>query len=266
MVKDSDKSYPTMPSFCVTPAIVLRSWPFGESDKIVSFLTQDYGKVTGIAKGAKRSRKRFVNTLELFAWVRLRFVDRPHSSLVFIQACDLVRPFKNLTTSLEKIAHASSLIETTDGLIGEREANPPLFEHLKNGLVFLEENASSLDFLTFFELKLLQLSGYQPWFHHCRRCEKKFQRHLPDHWRFSPRDGGILCESCSELRREAVSLSAAALAALTGFQQAKDFPAPDSSIPPPVLKEALTVLLRFIQFQINKELKSTPFVDAFSFA
>lgn len=255
-----------MPSLCVTPAIVLRSWPFGESDKIVSFLTQDFGKVTGIAKGAKRSRKRFVNTLELFAWVLLRFVDRPHSSLVFIQACDLVRPFKNLTTSLEKIAHASYLVETTDGLTGEREANSPLFEHLKTGLVFLEENASSLDFLTFFELKLLQLSGYQPRFNHCRRCEKEFRLHLPGHWRFSPRDGGILCESCSDLRREAVSLSAAALAALADFQQANDFPVPDSSIPTSVLKEARAVLLRFIQFQINKELKSVPFVDEFSFA
>jgi len=255
-----------MPSFCVTPAIVLRSWPFGESDKIVSFLTQDYGKVTGIAKGAKRSRKRFVNTLELFAWVRLRFIDRPHTTLGFIQACDLVRPFKNLTTSLEKIAHASYLVETTDGLTSEREANPPLFEHLKNGLVFLEENASSLDFLTFFELKLLQLSGYRPWFDHCRRCTTPFQRHLSGHWRFSPRDGGILCESCSDLRREVISLSSPALAALAAFQQASVFPTPGSSIPPLVLKEALAVLLRFIQFQINKELKSVPFVEEFSFA
>jgi len=47
----------------LTPAIVLRSRPFGESDKIVSFLTESYGKLTGIAKGAKRSRKRFVNPL-----------------------------------------------------------------------------------------------------------------------------------------------------------------------------------------------------------
>jgi DNA repair protein RecO (recombination protein O) len=255
-----------MPSLCVTPAIVLRSWPFGESDKIVSFLTQDYGKVTGIAKGAKRSRKRFVNTLEIFAWVRLRFLDRPHSTLAFIQASDLIQPFKNLTTSLEKIVHASHLLETTDSLIVEREANPLLYDHLKDGLVFLDDHESSLGFLTYFELKLLQLAGYQPSFNHCRRCSKPFHLHLPCDWRFSPRDGGILCESCSGLRREAVSLSVAALAALTALQQASGFPLARSAVPSSVLKEALAVLLRFIQFQINRELKSTPFVDEFSFA
>ena len=47
-----------------TPALVLRGRTHGESDKIVTFLTRDWGKVTGIAKGAKRSQRRFVNVLE----------------------------------------------------------------------------------------------------------------------------------------------------------------------------------------------------------
>jgi DNA repair protein RecO (recombination protein O) len=67
------------PSYA-TPAIVLRTRPFGESDKIVSFLTERFGKVTGIAKGALRSRKRFVNSLEPLAIINLRFQDRPHSN------------------------------------------------------------------------------------------------------------------------------------------------------------------------------------------
>ena len=104
-----------MRSPCVTPAIVLRSWPFGESDKIVSFLTERYGKVTGIAKGAKRSRRRFVNTLELFSLVNLRFQDRPHSALAFVYACDPIRHFKELTTSLEKIAYASYFVRSRMG-------------------------------------------------------------------------------------------------------------------------------------------------------
>jgi DNA repair protein RecO (recombination protein O) len=62
-----------------TPAIVLRGRPHGESDKIVTFLTKDWGKVTGIAKGAKRSQRRFVNVLEPFTHVQLRFRSS-HSS------------------------------------------------------------------------------------------------------------------------------------------------------------------------------------------
>src|ERR1043166_4648954 len=97
-----------------TPAIVLRARPYGESDKIVSFLTESHGKLTGIAKGAKRSRKRFANSLEPFSLVELRFQDRPHGSLVFILASDLLFGFKNLASSLEKIAFASYLVEITD--------------------------------------------------------------------------------------------------------------------------------------------------------
>src|ERR671922_221952 len=103
----------------VTQAIVLRARPFGESDKIVSLLTESHGKVTGVAKGAKRSRKRFVNSLEPFSLVNLRFQDRPYSNLAFILASDLSLGFKHLATSLEKISYASYLVEITDALIRE---------------------------------------------------------------------------------------------------------------------------------------------------
>ena len=59
-----------MRSSQTTHAIVLRARPYGESDKIVSFLTEDFGKLSGIAKGALRSRRRFVNSLEPFSLVK----------------------------------------------------------------------------------------------------------------------------------------------------------------------------------------------------
>ncbi len=254
-----------MHSHFVTPAIVLRSWPFGESDKIVSFFTKDFGKVTGIAKGAKRSRKRFVNSLELFSLVNLRFQDRPHNSLAFVHACDLIRVFKDLCASLEKIAHVSYLVEITDGLTGEREENQSLFEHLKQGLIFVEEKGPSLLFLIFFQLKLIKLSGYEPVLEHCRRCRKSWKAKPQTQWCFSPRDGGILCEPCSTFRKETIPLSLEALYALVNFQKAKAYPTIPPSFPPSVLKEGHSVLFRFIQFQLGKELKSAPFLDAFSF-
>ena len=195
----------------VTPAIVLRTWPFGESDKIVSFLTETHGKLTGIAKGAKRSRKRFANSLEPFSLVNLRFQDRAHSHLAFILASELLLGYKHLITSLEKISVASYLVEITDGLIGEREENRLIYRHLKDGLVHLEKQAMSLTFLTSFELKLLRLAGYQPLLDSCRRCGKERWHSWTMRWHFSPRDGGILCDSCSRLRKEIFPLSAATL-------------------------------------------------------
>src|ERR1044071_8534792 len=86
-----------------TEAIVLRALPYGESDKIVSFLTETHGKISGIAKGAKRSRKRFANSLEPFSLVELRFQERQHGSMVFLLSAELRSVFKNLTSDLESI-------------------------------------------------------------------------------------------------------------------------------------------------------------------
>ena len=253
-----------MRSIHVTSAIVLRSWPVGESDKIVSFFTALHGKVTGIAKGAKRSRRRFVNTLELFNWVTLRFQDRPHSALAFVHACDLVRAFKNLSAQFEKIVLASYVVEIVDVLTGEREENRPIFEHLSEALTFLEENEGSLPFLASFEFKLLKLAGYQPTLERCCRCGKPLQAALEVSWRFSLADGGILCPLCSTLRKGALSLSPEALSALRELQKANGHFFQSRSLSPSAIKESHSVLLQFIQSQTNKELKSARFVAALS--
>ena len=247
----------------VTQAIVLRTRPFGESDKIVSFLTENHGKLTGIAKGAKRSRKRFVNSLEPFSLVNLRFQDHTHNNLAFIQASDLLLGFKHLMTSLEKISCASYLVEITDGLIGEREENRLVFQHLKDGLTQLEETMS-LTFITFFELKLLKLAGYQPLLDSCRRCGKGYRDQCAVGWHFSPRDGGILCELCSRFRKEIFPLSAATLEILQNLQQEESIASSGVSPPTATLKEIRSAVLRFIEFHMEREIKSAAFLQQFS--
>jgi DNA repair protein RecO (recombination protein O) len=246
-------------SLChVTPAIVLRTWPFGEADKIVSFLTENHGKLTGIAKGAKRSRKRFVNSLEPFSLVNLRFQDRAHSNLAFILASDLALGFKHLATSLEKISFASYLVEITDALIGEREENYLIFRHLRDGLIHLEKQAASLSFLIFFELKLLELAGYQPFLDCCRRCRRE-RRDPSMRWYLSARDGGVLCDACSRLRREIFPLSPKTLEILTNLQKENNMIAP----PAAMLQEIRSAVLRFIEFHIERKIKSAAFLHQF---
>jgi DNA repair protein RecO (recombination protein O) len=251
-------------SFChVTPAIVLRTWPFGESDKIVSFLTESHGKLIGIAKGAKRSRKRFVNSLEPFSLVNLRFQDRVHSNLVFILASDLTLGFKHLSASLEKIFLASYLVEITEGLVGEREENRLVFRHLKDSLIHLENQPMSLSFLTFFELKLLELTGYQPLLDGCRRCGRERRDPSATRWHFSARDGGILCDPCSRLRREIFPLSAATLEILMNLQEEKNLIACDISPAMAISKEIRSAVRRFIEYHMEREIKSAVFLNQF---
>ena len=83
-----------MPAEETSPAVVLRARDYAESDRIVTLLTRDYGKIGGIAKGAKASRHRFERKLEPFSHVMVHFRRRPHGELVFItraEAADLIQ-------------------------------------------------------------------------------------------------------------------------------------------------------------------------------
>lgn len=248
----------------VSQAIILRTRPFGESDKIVSLFTENYGKLTGIAKGAMRSRKRFVNSLEPFALINLSFQDRPHSNLAFILSADLISSFRQLASALDRISYASYLVEITDGLCAEREDNAAVFRHLKDGLHYLAENGTSLRFLTSFELKLLRLAGYQPILDICKRCRKERAGGAAFQWHFSPLDGGILCDSCSRNCREILPLRGAAVEVMRALQAGGDGLPARLSLPLSVVKEIRSVVLRFIQFQMDREIKSAPFLEQFS--
>ena len=248
----------------VTPAIVLRSWPYGESDKIVTFLTEKHGKMTGIAKGAKRSRRRFSNSLEPFSLVNLHFQDRVHTGMAFILASDLQKTFPRLSVSLEKITFASYCVEITDGLIGEREESRLVFEHLKGGLTYFDEKEASLVYLIRFELKLLKLAGYQPSLYTCRRCSKNHRRRESLRWYFSPRDGGILCQSCSASRKETQPLLGSTLDSMIDLQRDEGTQHFDGSLSSLAVKEIRSAVMRFIRFHMDREIKSAPFLDQFA--
>jgi DNA repair protein RecO (recombination protein O) len=253
-----------MRSSQTTPAIVLRARPYGESDKIVSFLTEDFGKLTGIAKGALRSRRRFVNSLEPFSLVHLHFQERAHSNLAFIAGADLLFGLRRLSSSLERISHASYLVEITDGLVSEREENSAVFQHLRNGLRYLEESGSSLRFLTYYELKLLHLAGYRPALDVCKRCGQARDDAPLSQWHFSPADGGVLCDSCSRMRREVLPLGHLAADTLATLQTDAGDLGSRVLLPSSVIREMRKVLLHFIQYQMDREIKSAAFIGQFS--
>src|SRR5260221_576640 len=171
-----------------TSAIVLRGRLHGESDKIVTFLTKDWGKVTGIAKGAKRSQRRFVNVLEPFTHVQLRFrPSRPHHAdeLAFIFGCDLLQSFRGPSRDLQRFAIASYCSELIDVMVTGREAGEEIYALLRDSLQGLEttEPISSV-FLCTFELLLLAHTGYAPHLSDCQQGGRAVEE-LASQWGFA---------------------------------------------------------------------------------
>src|SRR4030043_2225058 len=117
--------------FFTTNAIVIRSHHYGESDKIVTFFTKDFGKIKGIAKGARRSKKRFQNALDLFSHLRLIFFDKEGMGLVRAEGCDIINSFPKIREDLKKIFYGNYFLELANEMAGEREGNQEVFELLR---------------------------------------------------------------------------------------------------------------------------------------
>lgn len=178
----------------ITPAVVVRTRAFGESDKIVTFLTRDLGKIAGIAKGARRSKRRFVNVLEPFTHVDVTLRLRPGSDLAFVNACVLRDAPISLARDLVKFAYASYVLELTDRMVREREAGPDTYALVRDAIALLEHGEAEPGVLRAFELHLLRLTGYEPELDRCRRCATAVATGTAMY--VHPARGGVLCIRC----------------------------------------------------------------------
>ncbi len=241
---------------CKTPAIVLRSTPYGEADRIVTFYTLDFGKIKGIAKGAKRSQKRFANALEIGSCVTLTFFEKETTTLVRLSHCDLVRPFASVREDLHKLTVASYFIELVNELTAERIRNAGLFDLLATFLGLVDQGVVKEDMERVFEIRLLADLGYQPQLDRCLRCRRNLSA---EQALFSPREGGILCPACSGDLPELVPVS---LGTLKTLLLAQTIPLAKSGrilFSAQARRESQSILSLFLRQYLGKELKTKNF-------
>ena len=213
-----------MPTDISTAGFVLRTRAHGESDRLATIITADHGKVTGIAKGAKNSRRRFAGTLEPFVQIRAVFQVRPHSDLVFLQRCELVRPLHGFTADLARYAAGNYVLELADRMVLGRESSTEVFDLVRDVLEDIDRIGSSDAVLGAFELRLLAASGYEPSLGACRSCGRPTDA-TPTLYLIAER-GGFLCRPCvppGEIVRPVSGETARRLAALAGasFDEAR---------------------------------------------
>ena len=173
-----------------TPALVLRTRPYGESDRIVTLITEQHGKVAGIAKGAKNSRRRFAGTLEPFVLIRAVFRQRTTSDLVFLLRCELVDTLRAFSRDLDRFAAGSYVLELTDRMVFGRESGREVYRLALDSLALLDAGAPVEPVLRAFELHLLAASGYAPALERCRACAGSDPRYL------TLERGGLVCRGC----------------------------------------------------------------------
>jgi DNA repair protein RecO (recombination protein O) len=185
-----------------TAAIVIDCHDHGESDKIVTFFCAEGGRLSGIAKGAKRSKKRFVNKLELFSYLQLTYSLPRINSLAFIAAAELYSPFLKLRQNIELYNAATVIREFV--LIGtsERESDNRIFELLLWSLQSLEDRRSPGVIIVIFLIRFFEYIGYKPNLLHCHQCGERIE--IQKKYGFNYSAGSLACDSCSRQNIQAI--------------------------------------------------------------
>jgi DNA repair protein RecO (recombination protein O) len=181
-----------------TDAIILKSMKYRDTSKIVTFYTKEYGKLKGIAKGARTAKSKFGSALEPMTHSILVLYKDEHRDLHLISQCDAVESFKNLAGDLDRMTIAFAVIELMNLVTHDEERNPALFALLEETLSAL--NAGSKNYISYlhaFRLRIASLFGYAPDFEVCGECgtslvlengETLFAFHLAR--------GAVLCNRC----------------------------------------------------------------------
>jgi DNA repair protein RecO (recombination protein O) len=240
-----------------TQAIVIRTLHYGESDKILTFFTRDFGKVKGIAKGARRSKKRFQNVLGLFSHLRLIFFDREGMGLVRAESGDLLNPFPNIREDLKKIYYGNYYLELINEMASEREANPEAFDLLLSFLTDLDSMDPVEERLRMFEIRMLSLFGYRPNLTKCGLCKCSWEDLMdgPTVF-FSFEKGTLVCGRCSKNGERVIPCSLGTARLIDQIAQVDLVKLNRLKFTAQALAESRGLLPRFISHQLGKELKA----------
>ncbi|CAN5707488.1 DNA repair protein RecO [soil metagenome] len=225
--------------------IVLRSYPFGEADRVVVLLSPNRGKMRTVAKGVRKTKSRFGGRLEPFTHIDV--VVYEGRELDTVTQVSVIDPFSHLRLDLERVLAAGTMVEAVDAVAQEAESSHRLFLLLHRGLKALDQGGGGQDLVTAFLLKLAGVVGVEPSFTRCAACG------TPDGLeRFSFSGGGAMCRNCRNegavrLRPGLTGYLASLATADLAFMPTTD---------PALSGEAMGVARRFVEFHLDRRLAS----------
>lgn len=177
-----------------TTAIVIRMADWSESSRVVTLWTRDFGKISVVAKGARRLKSAFEAGLDLLSQCRIVFLRKSSSSLDILTESQLQRRFSPAAGSLKALYAGYYLCEVLNGLTEQYDPHPKLYDVCVETLETLSSTADPLLALTRFELVLLREMGQLPEFDACLACGRSVGEAVS--FSFLITQGGLICADC----------------------------------------------------------------------
>jgi DNA repair protein RecO (recombination protein O) len=244
-----------------SPAIVLRVTEHGDYDKIISCLTHKRGKISLIAKGAKKSLKRFSGVLELFSVLNVVWSFGRGRGLPVLQEASLVHAFEQIRTNITKTAYASYWCELVWAWMEPGQRHDSVYKLLEYTLDQLNSGGLSEHPLHIgFQLRFMTLSGFRPGLEDCYICKKPLQQFGRSSVAFDVRRGGILCKECAPQKAAPLGLSMGTIKLLNWVLTAPLGKLHRVRFSRQAVEESLRMLEAFVPYYLGKETKSLKFL------
>lgn len=196
----------------------MRSIDYRDSDRVVTLLTEDFGKISALARGARRSQRRFGGALQPYVLMHAHF--RPgRGELAHLDKVSVDRSFSNILRSLDAISAAGAALAVIRERVPDHEPEPAVFDAAVRFLEALDGGAPPEEALLCMQIRVLDILGFAPTLDRCVHCGK-----VPESGRSASFDagrGGIVCRACGGGR---LVLSAGALRRWVAIQSTSELP------------------------------------------
>jgi DNA repair protein RecO (recombination protein O) len=240
--------------------MLLRRVDFGDYDLILTFFTRDSGKVSAIAKSAKKSKKRFSGVLERFSILQIVYTTGRSKGLPVLQEAVMIEPFENIRTDIKKTAYASYWVELVDGWMEKGAKNIHVYHLLEYVLSELNTGSASLEALSIlFQMRFMALSGLSPNLTCCSICHTQTEEIQCEKMIVDLRKGQVACEACAPGSGH-IHLSKGTIKQLQWVGDGDLKKAVRIRFALQALQESLRFLETFVPYHIGKELKSLKFL------
>lgn len=248
----------------LTEALILRNVDFGESDRILHLLTPETGRITVIAKGARRSKKRFPGTLDFFNHLDVQIEQRRPTSMPRLDAARLRTTLQGIRDDPHRFALGCYLLELLDRLApegGARVDHARLFGFAIGALRLLDARRPDPRMRILLEVRALDALGIGPQLEVCVRCGTDLTEGGGGEVFFHIAEGGPVCPDCLPPGQSLLPVHRGTLRTLERSRSL----APDQlarlALGGTALQEAHALVSRFLRFHVGLDLRSAAFLD-----
>ena len=232
-----------------TEAIVLRRRKQGETSKILSVYTRQYGRMSVVAKGSRSIKSHYLGVLEPLNHIQLVFYRKDTRDIQYASQAEIIHHFPNIHAELGKMALASIICEIIEKTEERDHENTRLFLLILESFAALEKSSTGLlNIIRSFELKYLDLAGLKPNLNSCANCEKTAASPANT---FSMEKGCYSCSDCGRLSESNVEISGRAIEFMRWFFKVPVADSTKALVGAAVGKEIDNFLMAFMRYHID---------------